>query len=308
MAASPPPHFTRDRIPERAGIGLRHSHVDDFLNGSPATGWLEIHTENYLGAGGPRLRALEDVRARYPLSCHGVGLSLGSAEGLDPEAVARRKALIDRLEPGLVSEHVAWSTQGGAYLNDLLPLPYTEETLAVICRNIDHFQEALGRRILVENPSTYVAFDQSTIPEADFMAEIALRTGCGLLLDVNNVEVTGHNHGLDTAKWIDTVLDRVPDGTVGEIHVAGHFIAELPEETVLIDDHGSPVTDAVWRLLERALSRLGPTPILVEWDTRIPELPVLMAEAEKAERIMQRVASQAAPGGVSGAGALRHAG
>lgn len=274
-------------IPACAGVGLRHSHIAAFVDSHPATGWLEIHTENYLGAGGPRLRALEDIRSRYPLSCHGVGLSLGSAEGLDEDALTRRVALIHRLQPGLVSEHLAWSVQGGTYLNDLLPLPYTEESLAIVAANIDRFQTALGRQILIENPSTYLGFADSVIPEPEFLAELSRLTGCGLLLDVNNVHVTGHNAGLDALAWIDTLLDRVPADRIGEIHIAGHLVAQLDAETVLIDDHGDVVSAAVWALLERALTRLGPRPVLVEWDTRIPPLPVLLAEAAKADWLLQ---------------------
>jgi uncharacterized protein len=280
--------FGHTPVPTRAGVGLRHSHVDEFLARPALTGWLEIHTENYLGGGGPRLRALDAIRAHYPLSCHGVGLSLGSAEGLDAEALAQRVALIDRLQPGLVSEHLAWCVEDGAYLNDLLPLPYTEETLTVVATNIDRFQSAVRREILIENPSTYVGFAESTIPEPEFLAELSRRTGCGLLLDVNNVHVTGHNAGLNAVAWIDALLDRVPPERIGEIHIAGHLVAQLDAETVLIDDHGDVVSAAVWALLDRTLARLGRRPILVEWDTRIPALDILLAEAAKAERLLAR--------------------
>jgi hypothetical protein len=244
-----------------------------------------VHAENYLGRGGPRNRALERIRRDYPMSCHGVGLSLGSWEGLDRDHLARLRALADRFQPGLVSEHVSWSVTGGTYLNDLLPLPYTEEALAVICRNVDHAQEALGRRILVENPSSYVSFPASTMPEWDFMAEIARRTGCGILLDVNNIHVSAHNHRFDA----DRYLDGVPLDAVEEIHVAGHFVQRFDTGTILIDDHGAPVAEPVWALLRRTLARLGPMPILVEWDTNIPELPVLLAEAAKAEVLLDAV-------------------
>lgn len=271
----------RDPIPARAGVGLRHPHVPRFLESPPPIGWIEVHSENYLSDGGPRLAALERIRRDFPLSCHGVGLSLGSAEGLDPEHLAALRALFDRFQPGLVSEHVAWSVSGGTYLNDLLPLPYTDEALAVLCRNIETAQEALGRQILVENPSSYVTFAQSTLPEWEFMAEIVRRTGCGLLLDVNNIHVSAVNHGFDA----ETYLNAVPLDAVQEIHVAGHAMKRIGEEVLLIDDHGSAVSEPVWQLLTGALDRLGPMPILVEWDTDIPEFDVLLAEAVKADRL-----------------------
>ena len=277
--------LTADPIPARAGVGLRHSHVQDFLRDPPAVSWIEVHTENYMAPGGPRNRALERIRRDYPLSCHGVGLSLGSWEGLNRDHLARIRAVLDQFQPGLVSEHVSWSVTGGVYLNDLLPLPYTEEALAVICRNVDHAQQALGRQILVENPSSYVRFAESTMPEWDFMAEIAGRTGCGILLDVNNIHVSAHNHRFDTEAY----LDAIPLAAVQEIHVAGHFVQQFDAETILIDDHGAPVDEAVWALFRRALERLGPMPTLMEWDTNIPELPVLLAEARKAQILLDAV-------------------
>ena len=278
--------FAADPIPARAGVGLRHSHVYDFISNPPDIGWVEVHTENYLAAGGPRLRQLERIRCDYPLSCHGVGLSLGSHDGLDRDHLTRIRQLLDRFQPGLVSEHVSWSVTGGVYFNDLLPLPYTEEALQAICRNVEHAQEALGRRILVENPSSYVSFDHSTMAEWEFMAEIVRRTGCGLLLDVNNIHVSAFNHGFEA----DPYLDAIPLDAVGEIHVAGHFVHHFDERTILIDDHGAPVDDAVWRLFRGALKRLGPMPTLVEWDTNIPALPVLLAEARKAQVLLDAIA------------------
>lgn len=280
-------------IPDRAGVGLRHPHIPAFVRERPPAAWLEIHTENYVGAGGPRLRALEKIRQDYPLSCHGVGLSLGSAEGLDDDHLANIKAVIDRFQPGLISEHVSWSVTGGVYLNDLLPLPYTDEALDIICRNIEHAQEALGRQMLVENPSSYVSFKSSTMPEWEFMAAIVKRTGCGLLLDVNNIHVSAHNHKFDANAY----LDAVPLDKVQEIHVAGHFVQHFADEdgtdrVVLIDDHGTHVEPAVWTLFRRALERIGPTPTLVEWDNNIPELDVLLAEARKAELILSSVRAQ----------------
>lgn len=282
MIASP---FAVDPIPARAGIGLRHTHVHDFLNAAQPVGWIEVHSENYLGRGGPRNRALETIRRDYPLSCHGVGLSLGSAEGLDREHLARLKAMMDVFQPGLVSEHVSWSVADGVYLNDLLPLPYTEEALAVICRNVEHAQDFLGRQMLVENPSSYLRFAESTMPEWEFMAEIARRTGCGILLDVNNIHVSAFNHRFEAEPY----LDAVPLDAVQEIHIAGHCVRQFDDETILIDDHGSPVIEPVWTLFRAALDRLGPMPTLMEWDTNLPDLPVLLDEARKADVLLDAV-------------------
>ncbi|MDR6292917.1 hypothetical protein E9232_005462 [Inquilinus ginsengisoli] len=285
MSASPGANAAAAPIPARAGIGLRHRHVVDFLRQPPAIGWIEIHSENYLSAGGPRLAALERIRQDFPLSCHGVGLSLGSAEGLDRPHLAALRGLFDRFEPGLVSEHVAWSVTGGVFLNDLLPVPFTDEALAVLCRNVDQAQQAFGRQVLIENPSSYLAFAETTMLEWDFLRAIVDRTGCGLLLDVNNIHVSGFNTGFDP----DRYLEGVPWDAVQEIHVAGHAVAQFGAEPMLIDDHGSAVADAVWRLLQSALGRTGPLPVLVEWDTAIPELPVLLAEAAKADRLLEAV-------------------
>lgn len=281
--------FAKGPIPVRAGIGLRHPHVPDFLDSSPKIGWLEVHSENYLAEGGPRLKALEAIRLDYPLSCHGVGLSLGSQEGIDAAHLARLKAMFARFQPEFVSEHVSWSVTGGIYLNDLLPLPYTEESLSVVCRNVERAQNAFRRQILVENPSTYVAFATSTIPEWEFMAEIAKRTGCGILLDVNNIHVSAVNHGFDPNRYVDAV----PGAAVQEIHLAGHAVRNLDGATLLIDDHGSAVDEAVWRLFERAVRRIGPRPTLVEWDTRIPPLSTLLGEAERADRILDLARAEA---------------
>jgi hypothetical protein len=258
--------------------------VQAFLDGPPAIGWVEVHSENYLAGGGLRLAALERIRRDLPLSCHGVGLSLGSAEGLDPPHLAALKQLFERVEPGLVSEHVSWCVSGGVYYNDLLPLPLTDEALDVVVRNVDRAQEAFGRRILIENPSTYLHLSDSRIPEPEFIAEIVRRTDCGLLLDVNNIHVSAHNRGFDAAGY----LAALPASAVGEIHIAGHARREIGGETVLIDDHGSRVIAEVWRLLDAALARTGPVPVLVEWDTDIPELSVLLAEAEMADAAILR--------------------
>jgi uncharacterized protein (UPF0276 family) len=265
-------------LPARTGIGLRSPHVAEVQATRPALSWVEVHPENYLG-GGPAVRALEAIRGEYPLSFHAVGLSVGSAAGVDRRHLGRLKGLVSRFEPAMVSEHLAWSQAGGTYLNHLLPLPYTEESLDVVCRNVDDVQTAFGRRILVENPSGYLRFDGSTIPEPEFLAALAGRTGCGLLCDVNNIHVTAENLGLDARAY----LAALPAAAVGEIHVAGHSVNETAGRPVLIDDHGSPVGPAVWALYEEALRRFGPRPTLVEWDTAIPPLDTLMGEARRAD-------------------------
>ena len=260
-----------------AGIGLRGAHVAEIMAARPRVGWLEVHAENYMG-GGPAIRELEHLRLHYPISLHGVGLSLGSAEGIDERHLGRLAALADRIEPRLVSEHLAWSVSGGAYLNHLLPLPYTEESLAVVVRNVAHAQERLGRMILVENPSSYLRFLDPAIPEAEFLAELAERTGCGILCDVNNIFVSAHNVGLDARQYLDTLSPA----SVGEIHLAGHAVNDADGRLVLIDDHGSRVAAPVWDLYREALERFGPVPSLIEWDTALPALSVLLGEADVA--------------------------
>ncbi len=266
-----------------AGIGLRAPHVAEILAARQPVGWLEVHTENYLG-GGPAPRALDRIRGEHPISLHGVGLSLGSAEGLDRGHLARVVALTRRIEPTLVSEHLSWSITGGAYLNHLLPLPYTEESLALVATHVAETQEALGRPLLVENPSSYLRFQQSPIPEAEFLSELARRTGCSLLCDVNNVFVSCRNFVQDPVAY----LDALPASAIGEIHLAGHAENEADGRVILIDDHGSRVSDEVWALYARALERFGPRPTLIEWDTDIPALPVLLDEARRAEAILAR--------------------
>ncbi|HSB42687.1 MAG TPA: DUF692 domain-containing protein [Methylomirabilota bacterium] len=269
----------------RVGIGLRAPHVAQIIETAPPVGWLEVHTENYLG-GGPARRALEAVRACYPLSLHGVGLSPGSADGLDRRHLARVADLARWIEPVLVSEHLSWSIVGGVYLNHLLPVPYTEESLALVSAHVRQAQEVLRRPLLIENPSSYLRFRHSVIPEAEFLAELARRTGCRLLCDVNNVFVTCANLGGDPATYLDTL----PPDAVGEIHLAGHSRNDADGRIVLVDDHGSRVTPAVWQLYERALARFGPVPTLIEWDTDIPALGVLLEEARTAEGMLERVA------------------
>jgi uncharacterized protein (UPF0276 family) len=278
MAAVPP-----GPVPAAAGIGLRFPHHRAVLEQRPAVGWMEVHPENYFG-GGAAVAALEAVRRDWPVTLHGVGLSLGSAEGLDARHLARLAALAARIAPGLISEHVAWSVAGGTYLADLLPLPMTEEALDVVCRNVETMQSALGRQVLVENPSSYLQFAHATIPEWEFMAAVAARTGCRVLCDVNNIAVSAHNHDFDPHAY----LRALPVGAVGEIHVAGHAVRPLGDgRTLRLDDHGSAVSVEVWGLLATALARFGPVPVLVEWDTRIPALGVLAAEAARAQVLIE---------------------
>jgi uncharacterized protein (UPF0276 family) len=271
-------------VPARAGLGLRGPHVAEIVATRPAVAWFELHPENYMSEG-PGVAALERIRRDYPLSLHGVGLSLGSAEGIDRAHLARLRRLVERLEPGLVSEHLSWSVSSGVYLNDLLPLPLDEEALATVARNVEAMQEVLGRRILVENPSAYVRFRHSTVPEPEFLAELARRTGCGLLCDVNNLYVSCVNFGRDPRGY----LDALPAAEIGEIHLAGHFRTERQGRLLLIDDHGSRVSEPVWALYEHALERFGAVPSLIEWDREIPTLDVLMREAARADAIARRV-------------------
>lgn len=267
------------RIPARAGIGLRAAHYRDVLESLPAVGWLEVHSENYFGDGGAPLRILERMRAHYPLSLHGVGMSLGSTDPLDRGHLAKLKALIERFEPGLVSDHLSWSSVGGRHFNDLLPLPYTEEALAHVSRRVLQAQEVLGQRLLVENPSSYLQPAESCIPEWEFLAELARRTGCGILLDVNNVYVSARNHGLDARRFIDSL----PGRHVAEIHLAGFSSGD----GVLIDTHSRPVAAEVWGLFARALERFGPKPALIEWDADLPPLALLVAEAGYAQVLLE---------------------
>jgi hypothetical protein len=241
-------------------------------------GFLEVHAENYMAQTAALDRLLQ-LRRDYPVSVHGVALSLGSAEALDRIHLGRLKALIERVEPVLVSEHLAWSAIGGAYLNDLLPLPYTEESLDIFCRHVGEAQETLGRRLLIENPSSYLRFHHSTVPEAEFLTETTRRTGCGILCDVNNIYVSATNFGFDPI----TYLDALPAPAIGEIHLAGHHAAD--DLDILIDDHGSPVAQPVWELYAQALRRFGAVPTLIEWDTKLPALEILLDEAQHAQEL-----------------------
>ena len=261
------------------GIGLRAQHYRDFMRASPEVGWVEVHSENYFGEGGLDRHVLERVRADLPVSLHGVGLGLGSVEGFSEVHVAKLKALADWIEPAFVSEHLCWASAPGQHFNDLLPLPYSEESLALVSGRVRRLQEALGRRVLIENISAYVTFPESVIPEGTFLAELSRRTGCGVLLDVNNLYVNQRNHGVDALAQ----MNALPRGCVEEIHLAGH----LADDDCLIDTHGDRVADPVWQLYEAALTRFGPVPSLIEWDTDIPPLDVLLAEAEKARHRME---------------------
>ena len=269
-------------IPAKAGIGLRFQHHQAVLDTRPDVTWMEVHTENYMG-GGSAIRCLEAVRREIPISLHGVGLSLGSAEGLDQAHLDRIWQVAERIEPDLMSEHIAWSVSGDTYLADLLPLPMTEEALAVVCRHVDQAQSRLGRRILVENPSTYIQFRHSTIPEWEFMTAVAARTGCGILCDVNNIYVSAKNHGWNPLIYIAAL----PADAIGEIHLAGHSVRQLDDGgTLRIDDHSSPVIGEVWSLYEEALRRFGSVPTLIEWDQNVPPLDVLVEEARHADALI----------------------
>ena len=269
-------------MPAKAGIGLRFPHHQAVLDERPDVAWFEIHTENYMG-GGTSARYLEAIRRDYPVACHGVGLSLGSADDLDQAHLERIRDTVDRFEPGLVSEHLSWCVAGGTYLADLLPLPLTEEALAVFCRHVDQTQDYLRRRILIENPSSYLCYRHSTIPEWEFLAVIADRTGCGILCDVNNIYVSACNHGWNPHGYIAAL----PSAAIGEIHLAGHAIRVLDNGKIIrIDDHGARVIPEVWSLYAEALARFGRVPTLIEWDTNIPALDVLLSEAGQAAALL----------------------
>jgi uncharacterized protein (UPF0276 family) len=281
-------------IPARAGIGLRLPHHGLLLETRPAAAWLEVHPENYM-ADQHAAAELERIRAHYPLSLHAVGLSLGSAEGVDARHIARLEGLVARFDPGLVSDHLSWSVSGGTYLPDLLPLPYTEEALAIVCRNVDRVQEALARQILVENPSIYLRYADGAVPECEFLAAVAARTGCGVLFDVNNVYVSARNQMLDPAVVLAGWLAALDPDSVGEMHLAGHAVVATEAGGELrIDDHGDRVCAAVWALYEQALARFGARPTLLEWDTRLPEFTLLQAEAARAQSRLDAAQPRAA--------------
>jgi len=266
-------------LPLQAGVGFKPEHFEAIMAGGRAVGFFEVHAENYMGEGGPPHRRLEALRTRYPLSLHGVGLSIGGPRALDREHLKRLAALRRRYEPGLFSEHLAWSSHEAGFLDDLLPLPYTRETLRIVCDHIDETQGAVGR-MLLENPSTYVRFAESEIPETEFLAEIARRSGCGLLLDVNNVEVQAGNHGFDAFAY----LDAFPLQAVEEIHLAGY--AEAADDSgaeLRIDAHDSPVRPRVFALYAHVVARIGRKPTLIEWDNDVPDWATLREEAARAD-------------------------
>lgn len=275
------------QIAPRAGAGLKPAHYTTILDDRPDVGWFEVHAENYMGAGGPPHAFLERIRALYPLSVHGVGLSIGSAGGMTPGHLRRLQTVVERYQPFVVSEHLAWSTHDGIFVNDLLPLPYTLETLDVVARHVDQTQTALGRRILIENPSTYLRFDDE-MSEAEFLRMLARRTGCGLLLDVNNVVVSAANHGFDAARY----LAVFPVEHVGEIHLAGHAVLGDGDAKLLVDTHDRAVPDAVWALYRGLIDRIGPRPTLIEWDTDVPAWHVLETEVRQADRLLQARAAE----------------
>jgi len=269
-------------IPNAAGVGLRHPHYQEVLSGRPEIAWFEVHSENYFGSGGLPHFYLEQVAEHYPLSFHGVGLSIGSADKLDTAHLKKLKNVIDKYQPGLVSEHLSWSAIGNRNFNDLLPVPYTEEALNNFCSKVRQTQDYLGRQILIENPSSYIRFSGSSIPEWEFFAAIPDKTGCGLLLDVNNVYVSCFNHNYDYREYLNAIN---PDD-VKEYHLAGYAHKKLDKGEIFIDDHGCKVHDVVWDMFAETVKVVGVKPCLIEWDTNIPGIEVLKAEADKAQQIM----------------------
>ncbi|RBW57506.1 DUF692 family multinuclear iron-containing protein [Ruegeria sp. A3M17] len=275
-----------NRLPAAPGVGYKPQHYDQILDHAHPVGWLEIHAENYMGDGGRPLAQLRHLSEKFPISVHGVGLSIGGEGPLDPDHLARLKHLVGWLNPASFSEHLAWSTHDSHFLNDLLPLPYTDETLERICAHIDQVQETVGRQMLLENPSSYLAFEESSWSEPDFLREIARRTGCGLLLDVNNVFVSATNLDFSPQSYIDAY----PLNNVHEIHLGGHDEDEDDHgRPLLIDSHGREVVDPVWALLDYVLDRSGPKPVLIEWDTDVPDWSVLRAEADRAQAALDRI-------------------
>lgn len=277
------------KLPNTAGVGYKPQHYTALIQDPGAVGWLEVHAENYMGAGGRPLAQISHLSDRFPISVHGVGLSIGGEAPLNPEHLARLKHLLDWLNPTVFSEHLAWSTHDGAFLNDLLPLPYTKPTLDLVCQHIDQLQNVIGRQMMLENPSSYLAFEQSTWSEPDFLREVATRTGCGLLLDVNNVFVSATNLDYDPYAYIsDYPLDKVC-----EIHLGGHDQDQDDfGRPLLIDSHGTAIVDPVWALLDHTLALAGSRPVLIEWDNDVPEWPLLHAEAQRAAAALSHVDSK----------------
>jgi uncharacterized protein (UPF0276 family) len=265
------------------GIGLRSRHLDDLAKAAIQPVFLEVHAENYLRPS-PAVDRVLRLRNDFEVSVHAVGLSLGSVDGIDEEHLERLARLVERLQPALISEHLSWNRLGRLCFNDLLPLPYTEQALEVVAANVGRLQDRLGRQVAIENPSRYLAFAASTLTEAEFLDELVRRSGCGLL-DINNIVVTAHNLELDPADW----LNELPGEAIAQYHLAGHAVNLVEDgSTVLVDDHGSPVGDQVWRLFDEALTRFGPRPTLIEWDTDVPPLATLLAEAARADRALAR--------------------
>ena len=285
-------HLPAHPVSGLGGTSFKHEHLAAIMAEGKQRGFFEIHAENYMGAGGPPHLALESIRRDHPVSLHGVCMSIGGPQPIDRTHLERFRALVERYEPALVSEHLAWSTHETTYFNDLLPLPYNRSTLDGVSDHIDEVQQAIGRGILLENPSTYVVFRDSTMSETDFIRELARRTGCGLLLDVNNVFVSAANHGSSALAY----LSDFPLECVGEIHLAGHAEqADDEGDLLLIDSHNGPVADAVWKLFDIVIARSGPLPTLVEWDSNIPDWPILKAEAAAAQAILDRHAAKLMP-------------
>ncbi len=275
-------------LPDGAGVGYKPQHFQNIITDPGAVSWLEIHAENYMGQGGRPLAQLRHLAERFAISAHGVGLSIGGEDRLDADHLARLKTLADWLNPAVFSEHLAWSTHEGAYLNDLLALPYTDQTLARVADHIDELQNAVGRKIMLENPSAYLAFEESTWSEPDFLREVTKRTGCGLLLDVNNVFISATNLSFTPHDYIDAF----PLDQVGEIHLGGHEEDEDDQgRPLLIDNHGHKVTGAVWALYEYVIGKAGARPTLIEWDTDVPEWDVLESEAAHAARVLAGVSA-----------------
>ena len=270
-------------LPARAGIGLRSAHLEAFVAGRPDVAFLEVHTENYFHDGGREPRALDRLRETYPLSLHGVGLGLGSVAALDQAHLRRVDRAVRRFEPAAVSEHACWGHVDGEHFNDLLPLPFTDEAVRHLASRVRELQDALGRRVLVENVSQYLSFRHSALSEGEFLAAVVAESGCGLLLDVNNLYVNSINVGFDPL----ATIERLPVDAVGEVHLAGHLRKDVDGHALLIDDHGSRVADPVWALYATALQKFGPVPTLIEWDTNVPALEVLLAEAARADAMLE---------------------
>lgn len=268
-------------VPAQAGIGLRAPHHRELLERQPLIPWVEVHSENFFADGGRQIEVLDAVRRNYGISLHGVGLSIGSADPLSERHLQSLKRLVDRIQPALVSEHLSWSSVNGVFSNDLLPMPYTREALAHFSARVNQVQEFLRRQILIENVSSYLRFAEDTMSEWHFLTELAQHSGCGILLDVNNVYVSARNHGFDA----DAFIAAIPLASIQEIHLAGHTVITDTEGQLLVDTHDAPVADPVWDLYRRTIARTGPLPTLIEWDSQLPAVDILIAEAQRADAI-----------------------